>query len=40
MQKRLATARRLYHQAGYSKAHPLKVELLYMTEGVQTWKRW
>lgn len=36
MAKRLAEARRLYHKAGYSKAHPLKVPLLYMTEGVST----
>ena len=36
MHKRIAEARRLYHAAGYSKAHPLKVKLLYMTEGVQT----
>lgn len=36
MQKRLTEARRLYHAAGYSRAHPLKVKLLYMTEGVQT----
>ncbi|EQD44679.1 extracellular solute-binding protein family 5, partial [mine drainage metagenome] len=33
MAKRLAVARRLYHAAGYSRAHPLRVKLLYMTEG-------
>ncbi len=36
MAKRLAVARRLYHAAGYSRAHPLRVKLLYMTEGVHT----
>ncbi|WP_115719823.1 peptide ABC transporter substrate-binding protein [Gallaecimonas mangrovi] len=36
MDKRIAEARRLYKKAGYSKDHPLKVELLYMTEGVST----
>ncbi len=35
MKKRLAVARRLYHQAGYSRSHPLRVKLLYPTEGVQ-----
>ncbi|MHB1815206.1 MAG: peptide ABC transporter substrate-binding protein [Steroidobacteraceae bacterium] len=36
MARRLAVARRLYRAAGYSKAHPLRVKLLYMTEGVHT----
>lgn len=36
MAKRITVARRLYHAAGYSKAHPLRVKLLYMNEGVQT----
>lgn len=36
MSERIAVARRLYHAAGYSKAHPLKVRLLYMIQGVQT----
>ncbi len=36
MAKRLAVARRLYHAAGYSRAHPLRVKLLYMIQGVQT----
>ncbi len=31
--KRLAEARKLYRKAGYSKEHPLRVRLLYMTEG-------
>lgn len=35
MERRIAEARRLYHAAGYSAAHPLKVELVYMTEGVE-----
>lgn len=36
MSKRLAVARALYRKAGYSKRHPLKVKLLYATQGVET----
>jgi len=31
--KRLAKARELYRKAGYSRRHPLKMRVLYMTEG-------
>lgn len=36
MARRLAVARRLYRAAGYSRAHPLRVKLLYATQGVHT----